>query len=217
MLVASELIIALGVLCLIIGIFIAIAFAITDTQQPAQLSLEGLRPFLMPFAEGLFAAGLAPVLAATLRQIEVLKYADDADGAPKDDLGHMRDKIHDLTEVINSFISACERSQTTFEKGAMVFNRSTDLYESAAKRVEAALGGLADSAVAQGRRFDSSFTTLSDGLSGFDKALAQSTHEVDGLREATRRHTAATEEGTLLLEGLRKLIASVQRFIHPDA
>lgn len=217
MLVASELIVALGVLSLIIGIFIAIVFALRGTEHLQQFTFDSMRPFLMPFADGLFAAGFAPILAATLRQIEVLKYGIDGDDeSSKDELESLNARIREVSAALNNLVSACERGQMIFEKAALTFNKSVDVYESAAADIQSSLRTLGDAATSQSGRLTNGFDAVGNSLGPFEKSLAQSLRAVDGLTEATHRYKGATEEGVTLLEGLRKLIASVERFIRPD-
>jgi len=219
MLVASELIIALGVFSLIIGIFIAVVFALQGTRDLQGFNLEAMRPFLLPFAEGLFAAGLAPLLAAALRQIEVVKYgsSDDSASTPEDELEGLKEKFRELTAALNNFIATCERSQTTFERSATTFNRSTDTYETAAAAIQGALGQLGEIATSESRRVAVGLDKVSEKLGAYEERLSQSSREMSGLTEETRRFKAAAGEGTTLLAELHKIIESGERFIRPGS
>lgn len=78
MLVAAELLIAYGIFSLLLGLFIGL---IRLRQPGTGPMLESLPPELLStFAGGLFGAGLATLLSAILRQIEVLLYPAGADG-----------------------------------------------------------------------------------------------------------------------------------------
>lgn len=220
MLVASELIIAFGVLSLILGIFISIAFAFGTSNQSADLTIENLRPLLMPFAGGLFAAGIAPVLATVLRQLEVLKYGggkDSGGGTVEDDLDHVKEKFREVTSVLNTFITACERSQATFEKSATSFNKSADAYERGAEKALVALDRLGNAATSESDRLTKGLVSIADELGKYQEKLAHSSREMASLTVEVRGFHEATHEGTTLLNGLNRLIESVERFIRPGS
>jgi exonuclease VII small subunit len=220
MIVASELIIALGILSLIVGIVISVWFALRGT--PRDFTFEGLRPLLAPFAEGLLAAGVAPVLATVLRQIEVLKYggSKDDDSTPEAELEAeleaLKDRFREVTVTLNNFVAACERSQATFEKSATSFNSSADTYEGAAATIQRALGHLGDVATTESGRLRAGLEAISKALNAYEEGLAQAARGMNGLTDETRRFQVAAKEGATLLEGLRTVIESVERFIRPD-
>ena len=222
MIVASELIIALGILALICGIFISVAFALHHTEQLRGFSIEALQPLLMPFAEGLLAAGFAPVFATVLRQIEVLKYggAKGDESTPEAELeaelNSLKDKIREVTVTLDNFITAYKRSQTMFEKSATSFNKSADTYEAVAGKLQGALGRLGDVATAKSDQLSAGLDAVNKELSAYEERLAQSSRQMSGLTDETRRFQAAANEGATLLGGLRTIIESVERFIRPD-
>lgn len=218
MLVAAELIIALGILSLILGIISAVFFAFHDVAVNAGFTPEVLRPLLSPFAVGLFAAGVAPVLATTLRQIEVLKYsgAKEGESTPETELEGLRAGIREATVVLGNFTAACQRSQAVFEKSATSFNKSAATYEAATVRIETALRHLADVAGAEAGRVAASLEAMTKNISIYEKKVALAAHEMGTLTDATVRFRTAAEEGATLVGGLQKVIDSVERFIHPD-
>lgn len=222
MIVASELIIALGILALITGIFSSVMFALQHTENVRELSFETLRPLLTPFAEGLLAAGFAPVLATVLRQIEVLKYgvAHDEETTPEADLkaelDSLKSKLREVATVLENFASAYKRSQTMFEKSATSFNKSADRYETAAGKIEAAIGRLEHVVTTKGEQLSVGFDAVNRELSAYGIELAQSSQQMSSLTNETRRFQAAAKEGATLLDGLQTVIESVERFIRPD-
>jgi len=222
MIVASELIIALGILALICGIIIAVIFTSQSIDISRGLSFETLRPLLTPFAEGLFAAGFAPVLATLLRQIEVLKYGvEHEDAAASKDAVHaelqtLRNEVHATTESFKNLAAACERSQAIFENSAASLDSSTDACTAGMAKIQTALGDLGSVVEAAGDGFQSGIGNITARLKDHESQLSRSTQEMNELAEATRRFKAATEEGTTLLNGLRAVIDSVERFVHPD-
>lgn len=222
MVVASELIIALGIMALISGIFTSIMFALQSNNRVHEFSFEKLRPLLTPFAEGLLAAGFAPLLATVLRQIEVLKYGPTKgeettpEAAIEAELESLKSKIRDVTSTLENFISAYKRSQTMFEKSATSFNKSADRYEAAAGKLEGAIGRLEHIATTKGEELGAGLGAVNRELSAYGKELAQSSRQMSSLTDETRRFQAAANEGATLLSGLRSVIESVERFIRPD-
>lgn len=217
MLVASELIIALGILSLILGIINSVVFAFQGGDRFASFSKEALQPLLTPFAVGLLAAGVAPVLATLLRQLEVLKYADgkDEDSTSEAEFESLKTGSRDAAVVLGNFTAACELSRSTFEKTATSFNKSADTYDAAAAKIQAALGHLADVTAAGSDRVAAGLEAMTNNLANYEKKLAHSAREMSSLAEATGRFRTAAEEGATLLTGLQKVIESVERFIRP--
>ncbi len=222
MVVASESIIALGIFALICGVVIASTFTLQRVDLTGGLSLEVLKLLLTPFAEGLIAAGIAPLLATALRHIEVLKYGGEHDEelAPeaemKAELQNLKKEVQAATKSFNDLVSACERSQAMFERSATSLIKSTDVYESGVEKIQTALGRLGEVVKDECSSLEGSFEGLNTHLRDQEKQLSQSTREMNELTEATRRFKAAAEEGTTLVNGLRSVVESVERFVHPD-
>ena len=222
MIVASELIIALGILALICGIIIAVIFTSQSIDISRGLSFDTLRPLLTPFAEGLFAAGFAPVLATLLRQIEVLKYgAEQEDAATPEDsvraeLRALRSEVQSTTEGFRNFAAACEQSRAVFEKSAASLDKSAEICEAGVARIQAAFDTLGKGVDAAGDRFETGLGRITERLEDHESQLSRATREMNELAEATQRFKAASEEGATLINGLRSLMESVERFIHPD-
>jgi hypothetical protein len=222
MVVASESIIAFGIFALICGVVIAAVFTLPRIDLARGFSLEALRLLLTPFAEGLIAAGFAPLLATVLRHIEVLKYGAATDDAVapevemKVELENLRKEALAATKSFNDLIAACERSRAIFERSATSLNKSTDAYEAGVEKIQAALGRFGEVIKEECSTIETSLGTLNARLEDNENQLSRSTQEMIDLTEATRRFKAAAEEGTTLVEGLRSVVESIERFIHPD-
>ena len=222
MIVASESIIAFGIFALICGVVIAATFTLQRVDLTHGLSLDVLEPLLTPFAEGLIAAGVAPLLATMLRHIEVLRYGDEGDdeatpqAALEAELQNLRNEVRAATASLHELVSASERSQAMFERSATSLGKSTDAYEAGVARTQAALDHLGDVVKTAGKGFETRLDAVSEHLEAHEKQLSRSAREMDGLTEATRRFKAAAEEGATLLNGLRAVMESVERFIRPD-
>ena len=222
MIVASESIIALGIFALIWGIVIAATFTLERVDLTRGLSLQVLQPLLTPFAEGLIAAGFAPLLSTMLRHIEVLRYGGETEeettpqAALEAELQNLRNEVRAATQSLNELVAASERSQTSFERSATSLGRSTDSYEAGVARVQATLDNLGDVVKTAGRDFETRLDAVNARLAAHEKQLSDSAQEMDALAESTRRFRAGAEEGATLLNGLRALIESVERFIRPN-
>jgi hypothetical protein len=170
MIVASELLIALGIFSLITGIvvsgFVALHNVNTLTGAPWQL----LQVVLFPFGEGLFGSGLAPLLASVLRQVEVLRYGS-GDTAATDgdiDLPGLAAKIRETINALDDFASAWKRSEVILAGASSTLATSADIYARAAQNVEKALIALAadieKSSASGAKTIDIVFSEFSKGV-----------------------------------------------------
>jgi hypothetical protein len=122
MTVAAETLVALGVFSLITGIVLAVIATPSAHITIGSSTLPELEPLLIPFAEGLFASAVAPLLSTLLRQIEVLKYAPypESDSSGKE-LNRLRREADSAAEALNKITTATE----TASKNVATFAEAT--------------------------------------------------------------------------------------------
>jgi methyl-accepting chemotaxis protein len=154
MLVASEIIITFGIFSLILGIVISSIHALQDTPKLVEAPFQILKVALVPFAEGLLASGLAPLLATLLRQIEVLRYGVDstAERENEPDLQGLADKVTQVIAALDDFVGAWRRSEIIIKGVSETLIASADTYSRAAQQIEEALNGLAIGIQTTGKR-----------------------------------------------------------------
>jgi uncharacterized protein YhaN len=249
MLVAAEIIIAMGVFSLILGLGTAVFLAVESSAQITTFELSAMGPFLLPFGEGLLAAGLAPLLASVLRQIEVLNYSNkerDPGADLHDDLAQLSTTVRTASKSVGALIAKVDESTSTFEQSTDAFNAGAETFKKATSRYENVVGRIAQATethtdkveatiaqhVEQIKALTEDFASkinaadasvraslqkTSDAAGGlstkFDEAGGKTrelTDEIDRLKKEIRQTTP-------LLDGLQKLIESVNRFIRPAA
>src|SRR5262245_14775758 len=136
MLVAAEILIAYGIFSLLLGLFIAL----NEVRSAGQLTIdEAFRRLLPPFAGGLFGTGLATLLAAILRQAEVLLYSTSGSGGISLDGGAV---------ALGRAASAAEKLATAMEAGAAASSKLTTSLTQADEETQK-LGGALGTAKSQ--------------------------------------------------------------------
>lgn len=212
MIVASESIIAFGIFSLVLGLVMSLNFASSTTLDLSDLTFEALRPLMVPFLEGLCAAAVAPALATVLRQYDALSAADEGEliggSAVPGGSGFFK-RLEILEERLNRAVAGAERLAASCEQGA-------ERIEAAVESLADSTAGLGDSIAEQQARFAASATASEGELAGLSRSVAESRGALEALTGETRALKAAATEGTTLLNGLAKLIASIDRFIKPD-
>jgi hypothetical protein len=222
MVVASELLIALGIFSLITGIVVSGVAILRDVSG---LIGSQLRTALVPFGEGLLASGLAPLLASILRQIEVLRYGVD-DSARSDnepDLPSLAAKVTQVAAALDDFAAAWKRSEVIVEGASTTLMASADVYARAAQQIDKALTGLAEGIERAGVRATSDIDKALTGLAqNIDATCARVPNEIDraltGLAADIRRTSARMPDEidnalTGLVEGIKIAGASMPREI----
>jgi hypothetical protein len=199
MVVASELLIALGIFSLITGIVISGVAALHDVYRLAASPWRLLQTVLVPFGEGLFASGLAPLLASMLRQIEVLRYGSDdsARGDDEPDLPGLADRVKEAIKALDDFAAAWNRSQVILEGASATLMTSASTYARASQQVDEALTGLAGDIAKSSAR----------GAGGIDKALSGLSEEIKTSGTRVARELGST--GDSLNESLDRVTREV--------
>lgn len=212
MIVASEAIIAFGIFSLVLGLVMSLNFASSTALELTELTLDSLRPLMVPFLEGLCAAAVAPALATVLRQYEALSHAEEGEligsSAVPGGSGFFK-RLEILDERLNRAVAGTEALAASCEQGA-------ERIEAAVEALANSTAGLSETIAAQQERFASSATASEQELLGLSHSVAESRGALEALAGETRALKQAASEGTTLLNGLAKLIASIDRFIKPD-
>lgn len=218
MMVAAEVIVAYGILSLVLGLALAISNVLRSDVTQGGIQLEELRPLLTPFVEGLVAAGVAPLAAVALRQLEVLKYgaAELADSSPEARLAELDERVRKVSEAFDNLATSCRKSAEEFEKNASRFADTAGSWESAARKTKGALDAVASSAESGRSTLETAFGTIAAEADKARGALSGAVSEFGELAGAFGRLRSAAAESSRLLEELQKLIASVERFIRPE-
>lgn len=218
MMVAAEVIVAYGILSLVLGLALAISNVLRSDVTQGGIQLAELQPLLTPFVEGLVAAGVAPLAAVALRQLEVLKYGvpESAEASPEARLAELDEKIRKASEAFDGLIASCKRSSEQFEKSAKGFAGTTGTWEAAARKTEAAMDAVASSAESGRSRLETAFGTIAAEAEKARGSLSAAVSEFGELAGAFGRLRSAAAESSRLLEELQRLIASVERFIRPE-
>lgn len=227
MIVASEIIIAFGVFSLIVGLSKSIYYVANPTISFDEFNMASIRPLLLPFGEGLFAAGLAPLIASVLRQLEVLQFStptSDPDAAFRDSLADFTsrmlatmDAAEKLRLSLDLATTSLSKSVTAFEKSAAAYDRSTAEYEALLSRISSAAAGFASTVKKESEIFSKAVSSAKDAASDYVGSINQGKVAMNELTTQTKEFKKAADEGTTLLHGLAKLIADVERFIKPGA
>lgn len=217
-LVASETIIAFGIVSLVLGLVVGVYQAMSIDEESIVFSTATIRILASPFVEGLFTAALAPVLAMVLRQIN---HADTvASGVTGGDPVTMTaDLTNDFKELADQIKSA------THEMNALcgVIANSANDYKTALGRVNSALMGLGSTVEGEIDPLKSALSGGSKELEEFRKGISSGKGMFDDLQDSSKKTSEtlsemnkATKEGTDLLKGLAKIIESIENFIKPD-
>jgi len=222
--VVSEQIIVLGIGSLVLHTVSAANIIATAIGSNSGTLQEVTREAINSFLHGLICAAVAPVVAMIIRTMarseaeQSTGFADTADAA--------RDSQALLEKI------AAVSGQ--FDRLAVAVSRSVNDYETASRRLDGALTDMALKVKAQTDTLGDAVKALNDRLVTLDKSLASAGDGIvkfsrdastafSGTRE--KAESLATEignlttkmaEGGVLLDGLRGLIASVDRFIQAD-
>ena len=212
MIVASESIIAFGIFSLVLGLVMSLNFASEAALELSEITLSNLRPVMVPFLEGLCAAAVAPALATVLRQYEALSDAEEGTllgGSAVPGGSGFFQRLEQLDERMNRAVAGAERLAASCEQGA-------ERIEAAVESLAEATAGLGETIAEQQAQFAESATTSEAELRSLGQSVAESRGALEALAGETRALKQAASEGTTLLEGLAKLIASIERFIKPE-
>ncbi len=222
--VVSEQIIVLGIGSLVLHTVSAaniIAAALGSSSGPLHaVTREAINSFL----HGLICAAVAPVVAMIIRTM-ARSEAEQSTG-----LADAADVARDSQALSQKILAVSGQ----FDRLAEAVSQSVTSYETASKRLDGALTDMAQKVKAQTDTLSDAVKALNERLAKLDESLAKTgdgiakfSRDASTVFSATRTEaenltreignlTAKMAEGGVLLDGLRGLIASVDRFIQAD-
>ena len=228
--VASETIISFGIGSLVFGLVEGIAHFINEplrlTEAP---NFDALALYLWPFAIGLFTAALGPMFAVILRNIDAFSQANGSAGSVVDGsdlsataselsrlVGEIRVATDSMSGLSKTFMATgkewhdawTEINRQMKDFASAIHTRTSEI-DSEISSFKNALAGGRDSIVAMSEQIATSGERFGAATERAGAAMKDLTSHTDAFKQKL-------QEGTRLLEGLEKIIASVQRFIKPD-
>jgi hypothetical protein len=220
MIVAAESLIAFGILSLLLGLGLGILILATDPGRAelaaTRLDIPELEPLLLPVAEGLVATAVATILANLLRQIEVVRYGTETTAAALP----QATTPEELGQRLANLSSRLEVATQHLERLALAFRKGAEDYAAAMERLTAATTGVGARVEAEGEALRRALEQAGRHAQAFASELgaagAAGSEAMRELAAESRRFRDAAREGTTLLDGLARLIASVERFIRPE-
>lgn len=214
--VASDAIITCGIASLILHVAIAGSYVDAELARSNGFSEGIIRQVARVFADGLACAAAAPVIAMVLRFVEARRgRAAEAESldAPMA-LGELAQRA-----------SGMARSMTAL---SAAIDASAEGYHGAASRVATSLEALATGIQQQSQGVDDQLAELEARLGALNDSVARSSEELARLGAASPAEhlrslgnqidelSGKLQAGGALLNGLRELIGSVDRFIRPN-
>ncbi len=203
--VASDAIITCGIASLILHVAVAGTRVDLELAHNGGFSAQIVRQVARVFAEGLVCAAAAPVIAMVLRFVEARASTSAASGAPPD----MAQSLGDLSQRA----AGMARSMGAL---ASAIDASAEGYQGAASRVSISLEALATSVQAHSTTIVGQLAELEARLRALNDSMARSSDDFARIGTRMDEFSGKLRAGSVLLDGLRELIGSVDRFIRPD-
>ncbi|WP_428662186.1 hypothetical protein [Reyranella sp.] len=215
--VASDAIITCGIASLILHVAIAGNYVDAELARNKGFSESIVRQVARVFAEGLACAAAAPVIAMVLRFVEARKSSITEAEAPLDTsqaLGELAQRAAGMARSMTALSTAIDAS--------------AEGYEDAATRVAASLEALATGIDGRSNLIVEQLAELEVRIRALNDSVARSSEELDeigtaplvehlqSLGDQIDDFSGKLQAGGVLLNGLRDLIGSVDRFIRPN-
>jgi len=208
----SELVIACGIASLLLHVAIAGAHIEDELAKGKEFSEQTFRDAARIFAEGLICAAVAPVIAVVIRVLEGGDRTAAGISSPAD-----------VAKVLEDFARRSAGMAQNMERLSIAIALSAEKYEGAAVRVSTALESLATDIQAKGSGVGLQWSALQSQAQVLGRSMAETSTAFGGINDSIQSLGRRLDEfgdkarsGSVLLEGLRDLISSVNRFIRPD-
>ncbi len=188
--IASEVIVVFGITTLVLSIGLGVART-ADVWNAASgpPPLDQLAPAMRVFAEGFVAAGISPFCAVALRQLDVLSRQEhEPVGDVSNELDALRSALGNAAVATNAFATSIKQVADGVQNAAATLSVSLN-----------AVGAGADKAKA--------------GLEAAGESASATSNQIKPAADELSKLGAAAAEGSVLLDGLRDIIASVEQFI----
>ena len=203
--VASDAIITCGIASLILHVAIAGSYVDAELARNKGFSETIVRQVARVFAEGLACAAAAPVIAMVLRFVEARKSTITEAEAPLD-----------ASQALSEFTQRAAGMARTMIALSDAIDDSVEGYQGAASRVAVSLEALATAVQGRSQAIADQLADLEERLRVLNESVAQSSNEFAEIGNRIDDFSARLRAGSALLDGLRDLIGSVDRFIRPN-
>jgi hypothetical protein len=215
--VASDAIITCGIASLILHVAIAGNYVDTELARNKGFSEGIVRQVARVFAEGLACAAAAPVIAMVLRFIEARKSKVAEAGTPAD-----------ISLVLGDFAQRASGMARSMAALSTAIDASAEGYQGAASRVATSLEALATGIQGRSKLITEQLAELEARIGVLNDSVATSSDELakigtaplvehlQSLGDQIDDFSGKLRAGGVLLNGLRDLIGSVDRFIRPN-
>jgi hypothetical protein len=208
----SELVIACGIASLLLHVAIAGAHIDAELVKGKEFSEQTFRDAASIFSEGLICAAVAPVIAVVIRLL------DGHDGAAAGISSPV-----EVGKILEDFARRSAGMAQNMERLSIAIALSAERYEGAAVRVSTALESLATDIQAKGSGVGSQLSALQSQAQVFGRSMDDASTAFGAINDSIQSLGRRLDEfgdkarsGSMLLDGLRDLISSVNRFIRPD-
>lgn len=230
--VAAETIVAFGVLALILGLVTAIGPLLGAAGANLRFDAGTLTAIGAPFAQGLAAAGLAPVVAVLVRTAAA---ADEQGDDPTGETEALSDAVARLTDELDAARLAAGALNRALSDAAAetariapaiatqlegVVNTAAGIGPAMANSIAAmraeldgAGSGLADELGRAGQGVAAALDDCGARVAAMGGAAQAGTSEIATLTTSLGQLTRNADESAALLEALNTLTASVERFV----
>ncbi len=212
---AAETIVAFGIFSLIVSIAVVMLnvseFLIKGSER--ELSIDEMRRFAWPFAEGLVAAAIAPFLATFFRHLESSTFTTEVD----------EPGLAAATSEAETLAAELKATATIFRSVNAEFVAAKDALLTHQVALERALGGaakttsmLSEALQTEAERLRVAVHRVQAEATGFADASQKGRVTLGELGTSLSQLNESARDSRQLLDALGKLIESVERFIKPD-
>ena len=207
--VSSELVIACGIASLLLHVAIAGTRIVDEVATGKELSEFAVRDAAYIISEGLICAAVAPVVAAVMR-LGGLEHTAGSNSSPAE-----------FRNILEEFAKRSLGMAQNMERLSSAIAASAERYENSAALVSTSLEALATDVRAKTNSVGLQLSALETQANGLGRSMASTTTEVHKVGvEASTAFVAindSIQSLETLLNGMRDLASSVNRFIRPDA
>jgi len=207
--VSSELVIACGIASLLLHVAIAGTRIVDEVATGKELSEFSVRDAAYIVSEGLVCAAVAPVIAAVMR-LGGLERTAAGLSSPAE-----------FRNILEEFAKRSLGMAQNMERLSSAIAASAERYENSAVLVSTALEALATDVRVKANGVGLQLSALESQANGLGRSMASTTTEIHKVGvEASAAFVAindSIQSLETLLNGMRDLASSVNRFIRPDA
>jgi hypothetical protein len=188
--VASEVIVVYGITTLVLSIGLGVTRTANVWQSTSgPPPLDQLVPAMRVFSEGFIAAGVSPFCAVAIRQLDVLSTVENEPvGRVSGELDDLKRSIANAAGATNAFATSIKQAADSLQRASAEMTVSFEALGAGGVKAKSGLDAASDAASAVTNQFKPAANELA-------------------------RLGSAAAEGSVLLDGLKDIIASVEQFI----